>query len=152
VEPVVARLVRQDKCNSFGYNAPYGAGKRQACGSDVSSPAGAQTGAGAEAGEEEEEEDEDEDEDDPTERSVRASGVFPLLALANHSCMPTVYRERLRLDGGGGGVGQNAGGINSSRRVAFRAMSDCSATYDNDNDHNALLCNNHNDCMIMIIM
>ena len=112
VESLVSRLVRQDKCNSFGYIAPYSAGKWRASGSDVGATASAQREAEAEI--------------DPTERSVRASGVFPLLALANHSCMPTVYRERLRLDSDS--VSKIAGCTNSSRRIAFRAMSDCSAT------------------------
>jgi hypothetical protein len=95
LKSLVDRLVRQDKCNSFGYIAPYGTGERRSC-------AGTKADADGDV--------------DPTDRIVRGSGVFPLLALANHSCMPTVYRERLRLD-------TDKYGGNSSLRVAFRAMS-----------------------------
>ncbi len=98
---LVGRLLRQDKCNSFGYIAPYGTGERRLC-DGFSATAGAKADADGDL--------------DPTDRIVRGNGVFPLLALANHSCMPTVYRERLRLDG-------DKFGGKGSLRVAFRAMS-----------------------------
>ena len=31
-------------------------------------------------------------------RQLRASAVFPLLAMGNHSCLPTVFRPKERLD------------------------------------------------------
>jgi hypothetical protein len=103
---LIERLARQDKYNSFGYLAP--ARQCEAEGQD-----GDDEDHGGRGGR--------------WDRALRASGVFPRLALANHSCMPSAFRERLRLEApparGGLGVGPAAdAGWRPCRRMALRAL------------------------------